>query len=216
MKIRVLAVAFVLAAAASASTVTISFTGLPQYQANGYYVGNTKATVGDSPFDLLCADFTSTTYVPSGPFTFSVSALPSLTNVRFTGADTLTKYETAAILLYTLDGLERTSSYAVGSYQYAIWKLFTPSVGDYGDSAALLASAQTTVANGGMQTAYDALRVFTPTQGSASNQEFLAIDYTNRISAPPNAAAVPEQSTFLQLGSGLLLLAGAFKRWRQS
>ena len=211
MKQRSVVIAFLLllAATANATTVDISFIGLPQHQVNGIYVGNSHASSGDvQEFNVLCGDFNSTTNIPGGPITFFESYIPSLTDVRFTGGDTLTTYRTAAILLDLLDRLREPNDYTVGSYQFAIWKLFTPSVGDYGNSATLLTNAQDTVANGGNAYAYDNLRVFTPVGTAASNQEFLAMDYANNFPAPAPASA-PEPASLIMIGSGLLLLGSA-------
>ena len=203
----VIALLLVFAATLNATKVELSFTNLPQYQVNGFYVGNSQATVGNvQMFDVLCGDFNHTTFIPSGPFTFSVSSIPSLTDVRFTGVDKLATYQTAAILLNLFDGLSAVNDYTAGSYQYAIWKLLTPTAGDYGDSATLLANAQYTAAHGGNAYAYDHFRVLTPSLSGAANQEFLAMDYGNQI-----AATATEPASVITIGAGLLLLGGAFK-----
>jgi hypothetical protein len=214
MKHRFVVIAFLLflAANANATTVDISFTNLPQYQANGYTVGNAKANVGIVPaFELICADFNHTTYIPSGPFTFNVSILPLLSGVRFTGPDMLTNYQTAAILLNTFDSLGTVDDLTAGSYQYALWKLFTPGIGDFGDSAMLLSAAQTIVAGAGNTYAYDHFVVFTPVASASSNQEFFGMDYGNQITT-----SAPEPTSLATIGAGLLLLAGSLRRRRHA
>ena len=136
-----------------------------------------------------------------------VFQLASLTDVRFTGTNMLTTYRTAAILLNWFDSLSTVDNNSAGSYQYAIWKLFTPAAGDFGNSAALLTNAQHSVALGGDANAYEHFRVFTPQVGASSNQEFLGMDYGNQLTI-----SNPEPTTFLTIGSGLLILAWAARR----
>jgi len=114
----------------------------------GYYVGYTGATVDGVAQNLLCDDMLHTTGVPSGPFTYNVSTLPDLADVRFTG---LANYETAAVLLWEFDNSNQTDA---GGYNFALWNIFDPAAGSDGDSAALLANAQSIVANGGIFAAY--------------------------------------------------------------
>ena len=212
MKQRFVAIAFlfVIAGTVNAGTVDVLFTSAPLHQVNGINVGNAHASTDDVPeFNVLCGDFSSTTLMPGGPITFVISYIPWLIDVRFTTGDILTTYRTAAILLDRLDRLREPDDYTVGSYQYAIWKLFTPGAGDFGDSATLLITAQDAVTNGGDAYVYDQFRVFTPVPGAASNQEFLAMDYGNDF---PASSSAPEPASFITMGSGLLLLACTFKR----
>jgi len=210
VKQRYIVIAFLLSLASSvtASTVDISFTALPKYQVNGAYVGNVGVTSGtNQTFDLLCGDLSHTTFVPSGPFSYYVSSLPSLSDVRFTGPDVLTTYQTAAVLLYEFETLAVVDDSTAGSYQFAIWKLFTPGAATYGNSTSLLAAAQNTVAQGGIQDAYDHFQVYTPTSAAGSNQEFLGMSLTSSLTS-----TVPEPSSFLLIGCGLLFIASRFNR----
>jgi hypothetical protein len=195
-------VLFVLVAAlafvASAGTVTINFTTLPASTAGGYYVGNTGATVNGIPQNLVCDDFETTTYVPSGPFQYNVATLANLSTAKFTG---LANYEAAAVLLWDF---ETSGESDPGGYNFALWDIFDPAAGAYGDSATLLANAQATVAAGGIPQAYAELQIFTAIPLS-SNQEFLGLD---------TPGGVPEPGSFLLVGAGLVGLAIGSKRLR--
>ena len=189
---------------AFASTVTITFNTLPGATANGYYVGYSGATVNNGTtifdnFDLICDDFSHTTNIPSGPFTYTTETLDNLSGARFT-TNQLNNYKVAAVLLYQFD--QNLGTVDPGGYNFALWKLFTPSAGDFGDSATLLANAQSIVnAGGGITTAaYKNMVIFTPTQANASQQEFLGITTPGLTSGSP----VPEPSTFGLLGLGLI------------
>ena len=203
MKIR-FSLLFLLAAAfASAGTSTVNFTTLPVNTAGGYYVGYTGATVDGVAQNLLCDDMLHTTGVPSGPFTYNVSTLPDLADVRFTG---LANYETAAVLLWEFDNSNQTDA---GAYNFALWNIFDPAAGSDGDSAALLANAQSIVANGGIFAAYQDTRVLTPIPGGPENQEFLFLSVSVHILDDP---AVPEPQSYLLFGSGLIVLAMVSRR----
>ena len=154
-----------------ASTVNISFTNTPTATANGHYVGYSLATLdfgGDAiaNFELICDDILHTTNIPSGPFTFFVSTVPELQNNRFFDGtpEELAKYQIAALILWNYDqaGGRFLSAFDQGSYQYALWKLFTPSTSNFGNSAQIFLDAQTQQQNGGNLVAYESFRVFTP------------------------------------------------------
>jgi hypothetical protein len=184
-----------LAGNAAAGTVTVNFTTLPGNTAGGYYVGNTGATVNGVPTPLMCDDFSTETSVPSGPFQYNVTTLANLATAKFTG---LANYETAAVLLWEF---ENSGQQDAGAYNFALWDIFDPGAGAYGDSAALLAGARSTVAAGGIPQAYSALLIYTAIP-VGSNQEFLGED---------SPTPVPEPGSMLLMGGGLLLLGTS--RW---
>lgn len=215
-------------ATAGASTIiTLNFTDLPGQTANGYYVGYSGATVNSivtpgSPtmnvgatLDLMCDDFTDHTGIPSGPFEYQVTDFsnpnsPTLPSGLAFGSQSgaLVKYETAAILLLQFGGLGSSQGALAGDYNFALWGLFTPSAGTYGNSASILAAAQAQQALGvsANLAAYKDLVVFTPT-ALGTNQEFLGID-TSR----PNTQPTPEPATLGMIGIGLLVLGTVGKR----
>ena len=195
--------------ALASTIVTIDFTTLPSNTAGGYYVGYSQANITTalnqqfSSFDLICDDFVHTTNIPSGPFQYAVSTLPSLTDVRWIGNDKLKNYEIAAVLLYQFD--QNLGTVDPGGYNFALWHLFNPnSAPNYGDSATLIANATNIVnAGGGITTdAYKQLRVFTPIGNSTSNQEFVGVS-SNTFGGSP----VPEPETLGLIGFALVGLS---------
>jgi hypothetical protein len=186
----------------------ISFKTLPTTLENGTYNGFIGATIDGVFSNIVCDDFYPTTYVPSGPWTYNLSTLPSLTFARF-GSDAIAlhNYREAAVLLGgdgdTLLGLENvTDSHTISSYQYALWVLFSPTVTQFGDSASLLNQAGLDVSSGAAYSAYDQLQVYTPSESAASNQEFLGMGGLT-IS---NSIGAPEPGTIALIGVGLLTL----------
>ena len=223
MKTRFAVLLLLTLAMASAGTVNVTLTTLPANQAGGYYVGFTQATVGDSlGIDLLCDDIEHTTYVPSGPFSYYVSSLPQLQNVRWTGPNQqaeLTNYETAAVLLYEFAALGAVSNDTAGAYNFALWDLFDPSAPTYGRARqvplrySLARRASSPVAASPPPT--DELQVLTPTPSADSNQEFLFLDQNDTITisgAPGDGSSAPEPRTPLLIGSGLIALVIFSKR----
>ena len=201
---------FALATSAFATTiVTINFTALPSQTAGGYYVGYSTASLTTasnqtfSNMDLICDDFSHSTSFPSGPFTYAISTLPSLTDVRFTQSPELFNYKVAAVLLYEFD--QNLGTVDAGGYNFALWSLFTPAAGNFGDSATLLQNAKNivnsnTAPNIAIQNAaYNELRVATPTGSSSGNQEFLFVSSANFGGSP-----TPEPATFAMLGFALI------------
>ena len=184
-----------LAGNAAAGTVTVNFTTLPGNTAGGYYVGNTGATVNGVATPLMCDDFSTETSVPSGPFQYNVTTLANLATAKFTG---LVNYEAAAVLLWEF---ENGGQQDPGAYNFALWDIFDPAAGSYGDSVVRLAGARAVVAGGGFSLAYDELQIFTAIP-SGSNQEFLGED---------SPTPVPEPGSMLLMGGGLLLLGAS--RW---
>ena len=214
---KLLILGFVSALAAAGST--IQFTGLPINTEFGTFNGFALATVDGSPDQLLiCDDFNHTTYVPSGPLMYDASTLGAadpLQYVRFPGGQATALYEQAALLL---DGLQHTGNGQLldltADYQYALWHLFTPSVAlPTATARTLLQDTAAAVAQGipGNLEVYSRLRVFTPEEPFASNQEFLQLLDSPppivKLVGPSLAAPVPEPSSAILIGAGFALLA---------
>jgi hypothetical protein len=186
----------------------ISFITLPSTLENGTYNGVVGATIDTVFANVVCDDYYPTTHVPSGPWTFNLSTLPSLTFARFgSDATALYSYKEAAVLLGgddgTLLGLENvTDSHTISSYQYALWVLFSPTVAQFGDSAPLLTQAGLDVSSGATYSAYGRLEVYTPSGSAASNQEFLGMGGSTNS----NTLGAPEPGTTILIGVGLLAL----------
>jgi hypothetical protein len=200
---------------------TVQFTGLPINTQFGTFNGLAVATVDGLPDQLLiCDDFNHTTYVPSGPLSYESSTLSGpgpLQYVRFAGQgeeQAMALYEQAALLL---DGLQHTGSGQLldltADYQYALWHLFTPSVPLPSATAyTLLQDTAAAVEQGDPRNleVYSRLRILTPDEPFATNQEFLQLlDSPPPIVGPALAAPVPEPSPVILIGAGLAFLAVA-------
>jgi hypothetical protein len=202
------------AAAPFIGATQITFDTLPQTLENGTFNGFVGGTINGLRFDdLICDDFLPTTYVPSGPWEYDLSFLTGPDPLEFarfgSGVPAKTKYEQAALLLIgdgtqNLPGLLNVhSSYDITSYQYVLWRLFTPdsamsghvAVINPGDSDLLLNKVRAeNLFSPGFLGTYARLRIYTPGAPAASNQEFL------------QAAHVPEPATWATGAGGTLLL----------
>ena len=214
----------ILTTAAGASTVLITFTTLPSTYENSTYNGAVggvfnAGTVAAQPFEnLVCNDFLAVTYVPSGPDLYTEESIAgsSFEGAKFGSGDT-TQYEEAALLIAgdggALPGLSHAATPdEITSYQYAVWRLFTPDSamsqelpsGDpvnFGTSSMLMGLALEDVGSGSrFQSIYDALRIYTPDPVPGGPQEFLQID-----------SSVPEPISMLLVGAGLIVV-GCFSR----
>jgi hypothetical protein len=184
----------------------ISFMTLPSNIERGTYNGYVQAEVDGELFDLICDDYLDTTYVPSGPFLFHADTIDDLETAMFGPArgvavETATiNYQAAALLL---DGLGHEPA-KVAAFQYALWRLFTPSTPVYQDSAALLADAlaRASAPPEGHAAIYDRLVIYTP--ADSHNQEFLRL--ADRPPMQIGPSAVPEPETLLLGGIGIVLL----------
>jgi hypothetical protein len=203
-------------ARADVATVNIGLSGLPPYidtvNNETVYVGPIQGTLStpgqqSSPIVLWCDDFGHTTYVPT-TYQVNVSYFDSLTYVRFggdPGGDSqLQKYEKAAWLMLQFPTISPTNQ-TVGAIQTAIWHIFDPNVQLTSDAADWINKA-----NGHDLTLYDfsSVRILTPVcSGSdcdSSPQEFL-----------DPLPAVPEPSSILLFGTGLLIAGTALRKARR-
>ena len=206
-----------------AGATQIFFDTLPPTQQNGTYNGFVGGTIDGVRFDnLICDDFVPATYVPSGPWAYDVSGLSGpdqLEYARFGEAfNAIAKYEQAALLLSgdgtsKLPGLLHVSSADdITSYQYAIWRLFTPGREMRAHGAALVNPGTSdllfstvmdeNLADPRFIPVYQDLRIYTPGASARSNQEFLQV------------VSTPEPGTWTLVGISAALLGIATYRRR--
>jgi|SRR5579872_2537511 len=197
--------------------VNLFFTALPSVQQNYSYQngpgstgvtynGWSIATITGIPLqDLICDDYSDTTYMPSSSnllYDYSTLTGPdALEYARFPGLET---YETAAVLLSEFTATANPTDNTVTDYQYALWNLFEPDVTINGKQQTFISDAQGLVlANSPQATStYAGLAIYTPTQDYASNQEFLAWQ----------AAPEPDLAPMLMLIGATLLVARSWGR----
>ncbi len=224
---------FLLSISGVAAGTSIEFTGLPINTEFGTFNGFALATVDGVANQLLvCDDFSHTTYMPSGSLTYDASTLAGsdpLEYARFAGPSdsraSTARYEEAALLL---NGLEQTGPGELldltADYQYALWALFTPSVVLPDATAGTLLSdaAEAVLLNAPQNVeVYSRLRILTPSEPFASNQEFLQLlDSPPPIIVNPPALSspVPEPSAFVLIGLGIGLMAVGLggRKWRRT
>jgi hypothetical protein len=185
--------------ATGAFGATINFTILPANTENNTYNGFSGGTIDGLPFtNLICDDYLNTTYFPSGPLSYNISTLDTLTYARF-GAnhdDAVHKYEEAAILI---NGLQLNPA-LTADYQYALWTLFTPSVPDFKTSGTLLGDVNSIADFSPYTSLFSELVVYTPAEGFQTNQEFL------QLQPGPKLSGTPEPGSMVLLGIGVGLM----------
>ena len=207
-RLHLLAFAWIFAAGpACANTIILNFTGLPQNTENGTYNGFATGTSNSNQpfFDLICDDYYHTTYVPSGPLTYTVSNFGDFVNARFYAIDNLIeKYREAAIIVRAIqtptvltDLMHPAYPFTTGDLQYALWNLFSPGIGETAQSAAILNYfAHNGAPTSGYQDIYSSLVIYTPMPQYNSNQEFLS----NPVPEPPPLAMFCIGFIFLGVG----------------
>ena len=225
-----------LATFASAGTITLDFGTFPVNNQNGTYNGFGPATTGSaSIIDLICDDFTHTTYVPSqGPINYTTSTINGGLGSTEFGTGALYQYEVAAVLLYgstdlgdgSLVGAQNAPTPAgagngnIAAYQYALWDLFEPNAvsggisdSSFENSSALLATAEYDVTQDASLEglAFSGLTIYTPNDPTGYNnygtvpQEFLSVTLSQ----------APEPSSYAFLGLGLFGIVYAYQRKRR-
>jgi hypothetical protein len=192
------------------------------------YNGYSTATIAGIPFVQIMCDYAAVdTTIPSGPFIFDYSTVGGAewaTTVAFETGETLTNtsggtidgvassgtialtelqaYQTAAVLLVTLENIGSPTADQITDYQYAVWNLFDSTIAlnsnqitDQFNAAQIVTSSlienQTATADAAARLAiYTAIPV-------NSNQEFLGLTTTVSTPEPCTSISLVALSAFL-------------------
>jgi hypothetical protein len=201
---------FSISAPVKADTVHMTLTGVSGEVQGGVYTSPYYATInGTQNVLIVCDDFVHEVYIGESWWA-TTSTFSDLSQVRFqqgTNAQTLQLYEEAAWLFDQLFMPANTSH--MGDISFAMWAVFSPTQteansGWTSGAASWLSAAQSQTFTPGE---FSDIEILTPTTSDANSPQ------ENLI-----RTAVPEPSTFLLLGAGLMALmvlarskkAGAF------
>jgi hypothetical protein len=190
--------ALLLAGTAFADSVTLTAAG-PANQ-GGVYVYPYTLNIDGTTYAGICDDYNHEVYVGEN-WTANIYSFSQYQSGRF-GSEGLQNYEEAAWLL---SQIPTAGASEVGDINFAVWSLFTsgvpvqPKTSTLDGSAYWLTQATTAANNNFYGMNFSNYEIVTPTDsGTGSAQEYLI--------------RVPEPSSILMLGTGLLGFAGLLRK----
>jgi PEP-CTERM motif len=187
--------ALILAGTAFADSVTL--TGAGPANQGGVYVYPYTLQIGNSSFAGICDDYFHEVYVGE-TWNANIYTFSQYTSGRF-GSEGLQNYEEAAWLLSLIPSVNPKE---VGDINFAVWSIFSTGVPVQAAGNGLLGSnywLQLAEAQNFSNFDFSNYRIVTPTDsGTGSAQEYLI--------------RVPEPSSILMLGTGLIGFAGLLRK----
>ncbi|MGZ8379163.1 MAG: PEP-CTERM sorting domain-containing protein [Gemmatirosa sp.] len=211
------------------TTATIAAQTMPAAIPSPYAATVSSALLpgGMMNLNVFCVDMLNTISIPSGSYAIKATSLgtvSTLTATRYTDASALTRYKKAGYLSALWSTVATAEK---DDLQMAIWSVMYDGFGATGNlvpTSALTGAAQLFVAraNGVAAanfTGVDFSQAFVLTDAAVaplSVNSLARYDGTGRQEFVTGVAVVPEPSTYLLMGTGMLGLAGIARRRRQS